>query len=46
MTALLIYVWHYMTARLLYDELVRGHLLVLLVVVAGAALVLAIGRRR
>jgi len=42
MTALLTYLWHYMTARLLYDELARRHLLTLL----GVALVLALGRRR
>jgi len=46
MTALLTYLWHYMTARLLYDELARRHLLTLLAVVAGVALVLALGRRR
>jgi hypothetical protein len=46
MTAFLTYLWHYMSARLLYDELARRHLLVLLVVVAGIVLVLGRRRRR
>ena len=49
--AFLTYLWHYMLARLLYDEIVRrilhGHTpaLWLAVVVAAFVLVLARGRR-
>ena len=48
-TALPTYLWHYMLARLLYDELVRpllhGQVPVMLLLVAGAALVIALSRR-
>jgi hypothetical protein len=47
--AFLTYVWHYMLARLLYHELVlpllHGHGPVVLLVVLGAAVVLALVRR-
>jgi hypothetical protein len=50
-TAFVIYLWHYVAARLLYDELVRplthGHLpdtLVLVTIAAGLAF--GLGRRR
>ena len=51
-TAFLTYLWHYMLARLLYDEIVRRILhgltpaVWLAVVVAAFVLVLARGRRR
>jgi hypothetical protein len=53
-TGFLTYVWHYMLARLLYDELVRplvrGRVSTALVIavaaLAGLALVRALGRRR
>jgi hypothetical protein len=40
------YLWHYMLARFLYDELVRGHLSVTLLAVAVAILGFALRRRR
>jgi hypothetical protein len=44
------YLWHYMLARLLYDELalplLHGHVPVVLLIVAGAAVVAALARRR
>jgi uncharacterized membrane protein YdjX (TVP38/TMEM64 family) len=47
--AFLTYLWHYMLARLLYDDLARpllhGHVPVTLPIVAGAAVVFALGRR-
>ncbi|HTU85249.1 MAG TPA: hypothetical protein VMF57_06715 [Solirubrobacteraceae bacterium] len=46
-SAFLTYLWHYMVARLLYDELVRGHVLPVLVIVAIAVVgVVLRGRRR
>jgi len=53
-TSFLTYLWHYMLARLLYDELVRplAHgrvstgLVVAVVAVAGFALISSSGRRR
>jgi hypothetical protein len=36
------YLWHYLIARLIYDQLLRGHLAWVLVVAAAAFL---IGRR-
>ena len=43
-SAFVTYLWHYMVARLLYDGLVRGHVFVAALVVAGVALVLALRR--
>jgi hypothetical protein len=47
-TGFLTYVWHYMLARLLYDELVRplvrGHTGLALAVLALAGAVLLLGR--
>ncbi len=48
-SAWLTYLWHYMLARLLYDELVRpllhGRVPIALLVAAGAGLLLLIARR-
>ena len=48
-SALVTYLWHYMLARLLYDELVRpmlhGHVPVILIVAAGVGLLSLLGWR-
>lgn len=47
-TALFTYLWHYLVARLLYDDLVRplaeGRLLVLVPLAASVALLLLVAR--
>jgi peptidoglycan/LPS O-acetylase OafA/YrhL len=47
-TALFTYLWHYLVARLLYDELLRplvhGRLLALVALAAIVALALLVGR--
>ncbi len=50
-SAFVTYLWHYVLARVFYDELVRplsrGHVPTVLVVVAiGAAVAFGLGRRR
>jgi hypothetical protein len=48
-TTLLTYVWHYVVARLLYDDLVRplarGDAVIVVVVVACVVVVALLGRR-
>lgn len=48
-SAWLAYLWHYMLARLLYEELLRpmlhGRVPVTLIVAAGAGLLFLLGRR-
>jgi hypothetical protein len=45
-TEFLTYLWHYMLARLLYDTLIRGHLLATLVGVAVAVMGFVVRSRR
>jgi MYXO-CTERM domain-containing protein len=44
--AFLTYMWHYVVARLIYEELVRGHVPAALLVAAAALVGLALRRRR
>jgi len=45
-TTFVTYLWHYMLARLIYDELIRTHVAATLVIVAVAVLGFALRRRR
>jgi hypothetical protein len=45
-TAFLTYLWHYMAARFLYDEVVRRHVAAALLLAAVAAVGFALWRGR
>jgi MprA protease rhombosortase-interaction domain-containing protein len=44
--AFLTYLWHYMVGRLIYEELVRGHVPAAVLVVAAGLVGFALRRRR
>ena len=41
----LTYLWHYVASRLIYDQLVRGHLVSIVAVAFVAAAAFLLGRR-